>query len=74
MTTLTLLEKAANRLITLARVRNMYPKSKFSTELNAMVNLLKNMDFGVDFDWDDEVAKITKITLTFGSETVERIA
>ena len=73
MTTLTLLEKAVNRLIKKARIRNIYPKGKLDTELNAMVNLLKNMDFEIDFDWNDEVTKITKITLTFEGETVERI-
>ena len=73
MTTLTLLEKAANRLITKARVRNLSPEGKFNTELGAMVDLLKNMDFEIDFDWNDEVTKITKITLTFEDKTVERI-
>lgn len=74
MITLTLLEKAANRLITKTRVRNLSPEGKFNTELSAMVDLLKNMDFEVNFDWNDEVTKITKVTLTFVGETVERIA
>ena len=74
MITLTLLEKAANRLITKARVRNLSPEGKYNTELSAMADLLKNMGFEVDFDWNDEVTKIIKVILTFEGETVERIA
>lgn len=74
MITLTLLEKAANRLITKVRIRNQYPKSKFATELNAMVDLLKNMDFEIDFDWNNEVTEITKVKVTFDGTTIERFA
>lgn len=74
MVALTLLEKTSNRLITKVRVRNQFPKSKYDTELNAMVDLLKNMDFEIDFDWNDEVTVITKIRVTFEGITAERTA
>lgn len=74
MTTLTLLEKASNRLITKVRVRNLRPQCRYTTELNAMVDLLKNMDFKIDFDWNDEMTAITKIRVTFDGNTAERTA
>ena len=39
-----------------------------------MVELLKNMDFEVNFDWDEEVSKITTIRLIFENHSIERIA
>lgn len=75
--TLTLLEKAANRLIVLVRVRNISPDSrKYKTELLAMVNLLENMDFDIDFIWSDKYKdnKIVAITLQFDGVEVSRAA
>ena len=77
MCTLTLLEKAANRLIILVRVRNISPDSrKYNTELSAMVNLLENMGFDVDFIWSDKYKdnKIVAITLQFDGVKVSRAA
>lgn len=74
MVALTLLEKTSNRLITKVRVRNLHPQCRYTTELNAMVDLLKNMDFQIDFDWNEETTAITKIRVTFEGVTAERIA
>lgn len=73
----TLLEKAANRLIAKVRVRNLYPNSgKTNTELSAMVDILKNMDFKVDYIWAEnpEENKIVAITLTFEGNEIDRTA
>lgn len=77
MIVITLLEKAADRIITKVRVRNLNPKSvKINAELSAMVNLLKNMDFEVDFTWSEnpEENKIIAITLTLEGKVVDREA
>lgn len=77
MSTLTLLEKAANRLIVLVRVRNISPDSrKYKTELLAMINLLENMDFNVNLIWSGKYKdnKIVAITLQFDGVQVSRAA
>lgn len=77
MSTLTLLEKAANRLIVLVRVRNISPDSrKYKTELLAMINLLENMDFNVNLIWSGKYKdnKIVAITLRFDGVEVSRAA
>lgn len=77
MIAITLLEKAADRIITKVRVRNLNPESvKINAELSAMVNLLKNMDFEVDFTWSEnpEENKIIAITLTLEGKEVDREA
>lgn len=75
METRELLEKAADRVFTKARVRNTYPKGGINREFGAMVDLLKFMGFVLDFDWDDEeVTKIIGVRVSFGGETVEKTA
>lgn len=77
MITLTLLEKAGNRLISLIRVRNMCPESrKYNTELSAMINLLKCMDIEVDIDFskNPEENKMSILKLTLENETITRKA
>lgn len=77
MSTLTLLEKAANRLIVLVRVRNISPDSrKYKTELLAMINLLENMDFNVNLIWSGKYKdnKIVAITLRFDGVEISRAA
>jgi len=77
MSTLTLLEKAANRLIVLVRARNISPDSrKYKTELLAMINLLENMDFNVNLIWSGKYKdnKIVAITLRFDGVEVSRAA
>lgn len=72
MVTKELLEKAADRLVRLARVRNICPKGEFSTELGAMHDLLSSMGFDLDFFWDDDSKKITGLSLSLDGYIVER--
>lgn len=75
MATKELLEKAAERLWAKAKVRNIYPKGKFNTELGAMVDLLKSMGFLVELVWDgEELTKITGVRVSLGGETAGKTA
>ncbi len=74
METRELLEKAADRVFTKARARNMHPKGRLNTELGGMIDLLKFMGFVVDFYWDDDVTNITGVRVSFGGETAEKRA
>jgi len=69
--TLELLEKAAGRLITLIRVRNLATRSRYDSDLSAMVNILKVMGFEVDFEWNNDA--IERIMVSLDGEKIERV-
>mgnify|MGYP000358588214 CR=1 FL=1 len=70
-TIMTLLEKASARLAAKAGVWNLDPESmRVNTALSAMKDILKYMDFEIDFEWSEN--KIISVIVSYGNEKVEK--